>query len=755
MVSHAPAASRWMLRLAAWANRIALSRRLAIALTLAAIASGVATYINLTGSPVEQPQGRTEFLIVLDVVLLVPLAALILFRIVRLWVARRKGSAGSRLHLRLVLLFSLLAVAPAIIVAVFSAFLFNSGVQGWMAANVGKALSESAANTERLLGEYKQLLRRDTSGLAQDINRRALQLMRNPAQLPSFVVQQAQDRGLDQVAVFDRDGRVLVSTIIDFGINENERTDMRAAVDVIKKDGQIAVLAREDSVRAITRLTLFYNADVFLFVRRQIDPKLTAHATNIIQIGKVYQRFQEQRAGFEIGFYVLYGLVGLLLLLAAVWLGLYFANQIVRPVGALITASERVRAGDLGARVAETRNDDELSNLSRSFNRMTSELERSQSELVDANRQLDARREFTETVLSGVSAGVIGLDVEGRINLPNRSASQLLSVDLTEHVDEPLESIVPEFADLVGSARAEPNRALRREIELKLDGRPLRLIVQIASETLRGETVGFVVTFDDITELQQAQRKAAWADVARRIAHEIKNPLTPIQLSAERLRRKYLGQIQTDREVFETCTDTIIRQVGDIGRLVDEFSSFARMPTPRMKVENLSEICRRAIFLQRNAYPDITFGFEAPPDRVELVCDAQQISQAITNLLQNSVDSLTEATSAAGSSAGVGGHRIAITISRDDSGPTVEVIDNGKGLPEDLIDRLTEPYVTTRVKGTGLGLAIVRKIMDDHGGELVLENLPEGGARIRMKFALRQETVHTDEQQDVPNEAAE
>ncbi len=755
-MSQAPAGQRRTLRFAAWANRFATSRRLAIALTLAAIASGVATYINLTGSPVEQPPDRTPFLIVLDLVLLLPLAALILFRIIRLWAARRKGSAGSRLHLRLVLLFSLLAVTPAIIVAVFSAFLFNSGVQGWLAANVGKALEESAANTERLLTEYKQILRDDISALARDINRNALQLMQNPSQLPNFVAARAQERGLPQVAVFDKNGRVLVSTIIDFGVNEIERADMRAAVDLIKKDGQVVVLARSDNFRAITRLTLFYDADVYLFVRKPIDPKLTAHIANIARRIKIYERFRQQRAGFEIGFYVLYGLVGLLLLLAAVWLGLYFANQIVRPVGALIAASERVRGGDLGARVSETKGDDELSSLSRAFNRMTSELERSQSELVEANQQLDARREFTETVLSGVSAGVIGLNVEGRINLPNRSASQLLSVDLAAHTDERLEDVVPEFGELLEAVRREPGRSLRREIEIKRDGPALRLIVQIAAETLRGETVGFVVTFDDITELEQAQRKAAWADVARRIAHEIKNPLTPIQLSAERLRRKYLDQIQSDRDVFETCTDTIIRQVGDIGRLVNEFSNFARMPTPRMKKENLIEICRRAIFLQRTAHPEITFDFSTKAETVEVVCDAQQINQAITNLLQNAVDSLTE-TCAPDAASGEGGKRgkIAISIAGDADAPIVEVVDTGKGFPEDLIDRLTEPYVTTRTKGTGLGLAIVRKIMDDHGGKLRLENLPQGGARIRMIFARQQDVPHTDTGRDAPNEAAE
>ena len=356
-----------------------------------------------------------------------------------------------------------------------------------------------------------------------------------------------------------------------------------------------------------------------------------------------------------------------------------------------------------------------------------------------------------------MSAGVIGLDEHGNINLTNRSASQLLSVDLDAHIGEPLGSVVSEFDELLREVMRDPVRSVRREIEITRDEVASVLIVQIASEMLRGETVGFVVTFDDITELQQAQRKAAWADVARRIAHEIKNPLTPIQLSAERLRRKYLKEITTDRDVFETCTDTIIRQVGDIGRLVNEFSSFARMPAPRMKEEDLSEICRRAIFLQRNAHPGIDIRLETPDGPVRAACDTQQVSQAVTNLLQNAVDSLAEPEAGAGRAPG--GDQIVTTVSVQDRAPRIEVVDNGKGLPKDLIHRLTEPYVTTRVKGTGLGLAIVRKIMDDHGGELLLENKPEGGARITMVFSKQEGDLssgdHDGGADDAPGRAAE
>jgi two-component system nitrogen regulation sensor histidine kinase NtrY len=424
--------------------------------------------------------------------------------------------------------------------------------------------------------------------------------------------------------------------------------------------------------------------------------------------------------------------VALLLLVVAVWVGLNFATQIVRPIGGLVTAAERVRGGDLSARVPEAGANDEFASLSRAFNRMTNQLESQQRELVEANRQLDFRRRFTETVLAGVSAGVIGLDDFGHINLPNRSASVLLGTDLDLLIGHPLAEAVPEMAPLLEEAMRRPDRLAQGQIRIFTRGRPSTLLVRITVEADKRETRGFVVTFDDITELLSAQRKAAWADVARRIAHEMKNPLTPIQLSAERLKRKYLSQIQTDRETFEICTDTIIRQVGDIGRMVDEFSSFARMPTPVMRQENLLEITRQAVFLQRTAHSDITFEADLPTEPVIMACDGRLISQALINLLQNAVDAIHARQVAAESAPAAGWIRVRLYTRGGRTALDVE--DNGKGLPKDSRETLTEPYVTTRTKGTGLGLAIVKKIMEDHAGELLLDDLESGGARVSLIF---------------------
>jgi two-component system nitrogen regulation sensor histidine kinase NtrY len=391
-----------------------------------------------------------------------------------------------------------------------------------------------------------------------------------------------------------------------------------------------------------------------------------------------------------------------------------------------------VRGGDLSARVEEVAANDELGSLSRAFNRMTSQLATQRAELVEANRQLDLRRRFTETVLAGVSAGVIGLDAAGRINLPNRSAAILLSSDIERHIGDDLVAVVPEMADLLEDARRRPDRLVEAQIKLLRDKRQRTLLTRVAVEQADGEIRGFVVTFDDITELLAAQRTAAWADVARRIAHEIKNPLTPIQLSAERLKRKYLKEITSDPETFTICTDTIVRQVGDIGRMVDEFSAFARMPAPVMKSEDLVAICREVGFLQRQPHPDITVSLDCPEHPLYLRCDGRQLRQALINLVQNAIDAITGRDKA---SVPPPKGRIVIRLRETERATIIEVEDNGRGLPDDGRDRLTEPYVTTRAKGTGLGLAIVKKIMEDHGGELRLEDAPDGGARVSLMFA--------------------
>jgi len=714
-----------------------LAGRLAVALAIASIAAGLATYVQLTGGQISQSPATILLLLYLDLVLLLLLAALVARRIVQIWVERRRGSAGAKLHVRLVVLFSSLAALPAIVVAGFSVVFFDLGLQAWFSDRVRSALTESLAVAESYVAEHRNTIRGDAIAMALDLSREGPLLRLNQRALAQMLTAQSALRALNEAVVFDGTGRVVafagLTMSLALDVIPNWAISRADAGDIVLIDPDAnPVSARQgDRVRVLMRLDSLDG--LYLLVGRLVDPDVVAHAERTRLAVVAYENLEGQRSGLQITFAMVFIVVAILLLLVAIWVGLVFANRLIRPIRALIGASERVRSGDLSARVEEGASDDEFGTLTRAFNRMTSQIEAQRRELVEANRQLDERRRFTETVLAGVSAGVIGLDAEGRINLPNRSASLLLSDDLDRRVGADLGAVVPEFADVLAAARSGSGRLERQEVTLARDGRRRSLLVGVASERLDTGIEGYVVTFDDITALQTAQRQAAWADVARRIAHEIKNPLTPIQLSAERLKRKYLGEIRSDPETFRICTETIVRQVGDIGRMVDEFSSFARMPAPVMREEDLCDLVRQTVFLQVQAHPEIDFAIDVPEGRLVHVLDARLVRQALTNLLQNALDAVAGRDSPATGDVLPRG-RIAVALTVAANGPEIAVTDNGRGLPREQRERLTEPYVTTRTKGTGLGLAIVKKIMEDHHGGLRLEDASEGGARVILAF---------------------
>jgi len=510
------------------------------------------------------------------------------------------------------------------------------------------------------------------------------------------------------------------------GVDDISEASLRRA-----DQGEVVIMTddQEERVRALVSLGGF--SGLYLYVGRFIEPKVLAHRRETQLAAAQYEQLEGKRAGFQITFSVIFILVAMLFLAAAVVIGINFATQLADPISRLVGAAERVGAGDLSARVPEGEKDDEMVLLSRAFNRMTDQIQSQQQELIEANRQLDERRRFTETVLTGVTAGVIGLDRVGRIYLPNRSASALLGVDLDSSVGDGLADVVPEMADLLDEATRRPDRIAQSHVQIVGHNSTRTLLVRIAAEQDDEGVGGFVVTFDDITELLSAQRKAAWADIARRIAHEIKNPLTPIQLSAERLRRNYLKDIKKDPETFRICTDTIIRHVEDIGRMVDEFSSFARMPTPVLKPEDLTTIVERAVFLERTAHSDIAFTMQFAARPITVRCDGRLAGQALINIVKNAVEAIEARILDSGASPP---GQIAVTVEEAPGKVVVTVEDNGKGLPKRSRERLTEPYVTTRAKGTGLGLAIVKKIMEDHQGELLLEDAEPIGARVRLVF---------------------
>jgi two-component system nitrogen regulation sensor histidine kinase NtrY len=733
MTDSAPRVERdLMSRISRWTRRVARGSHLFIGLAIASVLAGVATYLALSATtPLRSDPRTVNILLLVDLVLLLSLGALVAWRLVVLWIARRSGSAGSRLHTRMVGLFSAVAVAPTIIVATFSFLFFDVGLQSWFNHRIREVLRDSRQVAEAYAEEHKKVIQADILAMANDLNNQAFVLSGNPTYLQQVVNDQAALRSLSEAIVFTGEGKVLARANLSFGL-DLDRLPQRALQEA--SNGQIVFLTgrqgEDDRVRALVQLDRF--VDTYLYVSRFVDARVLSRVAQARAGVTEYEELEQARYGIQTKFHLIFLALALLVLLAAVAVGLWLANRLVQPIGGLANAAERIRSGDLSARVTELSGEDEIATLSRAFNRMTDQLQSQRDELVEANRQLDSRRRFTETVLSGVTAGVMGLDRRGVINLPNRSATQMLGEPDDSLVGQKFTDIAPEMAQLFKDSRKRPDRIAEGQVIIERAGRKRNLLVRIAAEASGKQILGFVVTFDDITNLVTAQRTAAWADVARRIAHEIKNPLTPIQLSAERLRRKYEKEIQSDKTVFERCTNTIIRQVADIRRMVDEFSGFARMPAPEIGVVELIDIVKQAIFLQEVANPKIEFAFSPPATPVHIRCDGRQVSQALTNILKNACEGITVEEERRAGEEYKG--RIAVSITQQAEDVVITVSDNGCGLDESIKDRVTEPYVTTHGKGSGLGLAIVNKIMDDHGGKLLIENADGGGVLVRLVF---------------------
>jgi two-component system, NtrC family, nitrogen regulation sensor histidine kinase NtrY len=723
-----------------------LGKGITLVLAGFAIALVVPTFVVMSG---KLPRPNAVFALILsDLTVLLLLGAVLAGRLTRVLVERRRGSAGSRLHVRLVLLFSVVAVTPAIVVAVFSTMVFSLGIQAWFNDPVRTALEEGLQASRGYLEEHRNNIRTDAVGMANDLTRAGYLLTTNPDAFGTMLATQTGLRGLTEAVIFEPDhGEVVASA--GFMAGFAAESPPAWAVN-LARTGDVAVLGAEDATNVRAVVSLNSTPMLMLEIGRPVDPGILDHMKRTEEAVATYERMDQSRSGLQVAFALVFALVALLVLAAAVLIGLVMANQIARPVGQLITAAERVRGGDLAVRVPEAATGDELAGLSRAFNRMTGQLAAQRTELMDAYSQLDERRRFTETVLSGVSAGVIGLDQQGCVELPNRAASDLLGVDLWGAIGRRLDEVAPEFSALLGEAQRAAQsggsdaseRPRTAELQIGPPNARRTLLVRIGADRTRygtahapegtdegdtavtshGRGFGFVATFDDITQLQAAQRKAAWSDVARRIAHEIKNPLTPIQLSAERLKRRFTKEITSDPDTFVQCADTIVRHVGDIGRMVDEFSAFARMPLPVIRAEDVGRVVREALVLQKTAHPEITWvTTDIPPRGPKAAVDRRQIGQALTNLLQNA----TDAVAMAPDSTNRGIRRIEISVRTVGNEVAISVADDGIGLPAQDRFRLTEPYVTHKPKGTGLGLAIVKKIMEDHGGRVVLEDREE------------------------------
>ena len=700
-------------------SRVALGVGYGVAAALTGLA------ILLAAAPPESgPLGPASQLILtvlgLNMVLILAICAVVALRFAAL-IRARASDAGARLHLRFASLFALAAVAPAVVVALFYGVLVSRGVENWFSQRVQTVVENSATVARSYVEDQSRYIRDHVTLMAADLNRAAPALQSSPVSFSQFLANLASYHAFPSAYLIDREGRVLArAEVADAPAFVIPPASSFQAAD----EGDISVPAFDasDVLRAVYKLNAY--DDAYLYVVRPVEQGIMSHLLAAESSLVSYREAANNRERIQTIFALSYVETALLVIVGAIWVGLGAANGISAPVGRLVQAAGRVAGGDLSARVDADRDPEEIAVLSRAFNSMTHDLQAQQEALRRAGQEAETRRQFIETVLAEVSAGVVGLDQRGRISAANRQAVRLLALPGDHGRGRKLTDVAPEFADLTrladGGADAE------EEIDIVRGQNLYRLRVRAS----RSEG-GLVLTFDDITRLVAAQRNAAWRDVARRIAHEIKNPLTPIQLSAERIRKKYRKDIaENELETFDRCTDTIVRQVGDIGRMVDEFSAFARMPAPKFEDQDLGEILRAAVFAQRVASPEIVVELEVGEGAL-VRADGRMLAQAMTNILKNAAEAVDARRGKASQQEG----RITVRLAAVDQTVAIEVEDNGVGLPAKDRARLTEPYVTTREKGTGLGLAIVKRIAEDHGGELALGDARSGpGALVTLRL---------------------
>ena len=708
-------------------SRLRRRRRVQNAMTFGLVILGpvlaLATFLVL--GPFNQGGGSQylRLIILADLVYILVVATLVLVRVMRMISERRSQSAGSRLHLRLTVVFGFVALVPTILVAVFAVLTLNIGLEGWFSERVSNVVGASLRAAQAYEDEQTRALIEDAEALAAFLNlaRQKSFFLQDSQVRPILTQGQALvQRGLKEVFLIDGGGTLKTrgerSYLFDF--------EPPAVADLDRaRRGETLVIEdwANDEFRALVHLDAF--ADRFLYVSRKVDGGILSLLDETRQTVRLYQQLESERGKVLFNFGLLYLGFALILVLAAVWLGLWFAERLSRPVGRLASAAQAVGAGNLDVQVAEDEADDEIATLGHVFNQMTLQLKGQREALMQAHRQTEQRRRLFDSVLSNVTAGVIGLDAEGRIDFANRAAERLLDISDGAN-DVALAVAVPEFAPLFHRLRDTAAPAAQEEVRLTRKGKLENLLVRMSERRLDANRLeGYVVAFDDVTQLVSAQRMAAWGDVARRIAHEIKNPLTPIQLSAERIKRKFAPQVAEPADL-EQYTDVIVRQTNDLRRIVDEFSKFARMPEPDRRETDLVALVRAAVMLQENGQPGVAFRRSLPEGPLMLELDATMIGQALTNLIKNAgeaIESLQEKGAPEGHAP-----EIRVEMTASDAEAVIRIVDNGIGLPPDRA-RLFEPYVTTREKGTGLGLSIVKKIIEEHGGTLTLEDAPAFG----------------------------
>jgi two-component system nitrogen regulation sensor histidine kinase NtrY len=699
-----------------------------------ALLSAFLTFMVLTGlTPIEPRPVVVYSFILINAATILLLVGIIVREVWQVMQARRRGRAAARLHVQIVSLFSVIAVLPAVLVAVVANVTIDRGLDrlfsGPMRGTIQNSLSIARAYTD----EHAQLIAGDILGMANDLAHAAPIYDLHRGTFLELLRAGAAARNLPSAMLIGKDGNPLpwaqTGTQLTFAPPPAELLS-----HVTETEPEISVIPEENYVAAVIRLRAFN--DTFLYVARPLDPRVVAQLSQTEASVAEYAELESRRLGIQVSFALMFAVIALTILMASILIGLNFANWLVAPIRRLMDAANTVSTGDLHVQVPVHRSEGDLAQLGETFNKMTQELRTQRDELVSASDLIDSRRRFIEAVLSSASAGIIGVDASGSVGILNRSAEKLIGHAESETLGHPLSDVLPELDEMMKTAREGTQRLVQGQVTISRDGHERNLSVRVSAEQTSQSRDSYIITLDDITELVSAQRTSAWADVARRIAHEIKNPLTPIQLSAERIRRKFGKVITEDKAIFEQCTDTIVRQVDDIRRMVDEFSRFARMPKPVMEGEDVADTVRQAVFLMRVGHPEIDIEAEIRDEPLRAQFDRRLISQALTNIIKNA----TEAIEAVPAET-LGKGRIDVVAARDNEDIVIDVIDNGIGLPKVSRARLLEPYVTTREKGTGLGLAIVGRVLEDHGGRIELNDAADlrpgaRGAWMRLRFAI-------------------
>ena len=685
--------------------------------------SALATFIAMT------PSGdANKFLILLllniDLILLISLIIIITKRLVNIWSRKKSGQLGAQLHSKVVVMFSLLAAAPAIVVAIFGAIFFTVGIDNWFSAQVKNALNKSLSVSDAYLDQAQKQIGTDAIDIAGMINSSGILNgiekldVKKENDLKKFLNKIAYERSFTELIIFDENSKIVAESELSFLFKSAVRLEL---LSLSKSSNRPAMNyssnEEEKIVSAISPINIF--AKHYIYISKFKDLKVINDIKLVRSAVNNYKSVENKKDGLHITFTMIFIVVAVLLMFVAILMGLNFANGLVTPITNLANAAERVSLGDLKVRVPDYGNKDEIADLSKIFNKMTEQLENQRNDLITSNKELERRISFTETVLTGVTAGVLGLDKNGKIFLPNRTALDLLDLDFNKINNSYLINVVPEMKELFSDLQKNNLPLVMGEIGLTRKNKKITLITKITIEKDKNKILGYVVTFDDMTEFFKIQRVAAWSDVARRIAHEIKNPLTPIQLAAERIKRKYKSHITLEPDVFLSSISIIIRQVDGMRKMVDEFSAFARMPVPVYKKANLTNLVKElgSISLLSNEF--INVEIKTPKKNIIAVIDDNQIRQALQNIISNAINSMLEQKKINNTK-----YELSIELKeRVNSRYTILVIDSGMGLPNNILEDLTDPYVTTRKNGTGLGLAIVKKIMEDHNGEVVLNNL--------------------------------